>query len=248
MWQGDAADHATVTTGAREQALLHGSAAPGSAQDELLSAVMQFKTWPIAALHQVIGREMYQSLSTGDKLWGLGAVIGLSMLGGYLRMTARDLEYGDEPRVPRNAGEAAKIAAAALAQGGGLGIFGDFLFGEANRYGASNLSSLGGPTGTDISELYSIYNRWLQSLGTTQKMDIWPELARFGINHIPFGNLFYLKGAADYLLWYHVFEAMNPGWWERSNRTMQRQQGRTMLGYVPGRGVPFNPLGSGAPH
>ena len=140
----------------------------------------------------------------------------------------------------RNIGEAAKIGAASLAQGGGLGIFGDFLFGEANRFGASNLSSFGGPIGTDASQLYGIYNRWLQSIGTAQQHDVWPALARFGITHIPFADLFYLKGALDYMAWYHMFElAMKPGWWERTNRRMAREEDRRCSATPPGAGVPF---------
>ena len=239
MYFQDAADRATVTSGAREQAFLRGSMKPGSVQDELLAALMQFKTWPVAALHQVLGRQFYDSVSRREAAWGVGAVIGLSMLGGYLRMTARDLAYGDEPRIPKNVGDAAKIGLAALAQGGGLGIFGDFLFGEANRMGASNLSSLGGPVATDLSRVYEIYNRWLTSIGTDHKGDAWADLVRWGVDHVPFAGLFYLKGAANYLLWFHLFEALHPGWWERTNRRMEREQGRHMIGYSPGGGVPW---------
>src|SRR4051812_10762443 len=84
-----------------------------------------------------------------------------------------------------------------------VGIFGDFLFGEANRMGAGNLSSLGGPVATGLSRLYEIYNRWLQSIGTDHKGEAWAELARFGVDHVPFAGLFYLKGAAN--LWLHLF-------------------------------------------
>jgi hypothetical protein len=66
----------------------------------------------------------------------------------------------------------------------------------------------------------------------------WPDLVRFGIGHVPFGNLIYLKGALDYLLWYHIYEAISPGWWERTNRRLQKEQGRTMVGYTPGGSVP----------
>ena len=47
------------------------------------------------------------------------------------------------------------------------------------------------------------------------------------------------KGALDYLLWFHVYEAASPGWWDRTNRRLQREQGRTMVGYEPGAGVPW---------
>jgi hypothetical protein len=47
---------------------------------------------------------------------------------------------------------------------------------------------------------------------------------------VPFAGVFYLKGAANYLLWFHLFEAMHPGWWERTNRRMEREQGRAEMG------------------
>lgn len=59
-------------------------------------------------------------------------------------------------------------------------------------------------------------------------------------------NLIYLKGALDYLLWYHLFEAASPGWWQRTNRRLEKEQGRTMVGYNPGRPIPYTPFGIGA--
>jgi hypothetical protein len=171
---------------------------------------------------------------TADKAWGVGMLIGLSTLGGYLRMTARDLAYGDQPRQPRSVGEAFKLGLAAMAQGGGLGIFADALFGDINRLGGSATSAFGGPVGTDISKINEIYNRYMQSIGTNQKGDVWPEIGRFALGHIPFANLFYVKSAMDYLVMYHLFEAMKPGWWHRTNEMMKKQQGRTMMGYKPG--------------
>ena len=42
-------------------------------------------------------------------------------------------------------------------------------------------------------------------------------------------------------------EAASPGWWERTNRRLEREQGRTMQGYVPGgSAIPYTPWGIGA--
>jgi hypothetical protein len=75
---------------------------------------------------------------------------------------------------------------------------------------------------------------------------MWPDLAHLAVQHVPFANLIYLKGALDYLLWYHLFESASPGWWERTNRRLQKEQGRTMVGYRPGGGIPYTPFGVGA--
>jgi hypothetical protein len=74
---------------------------------------------------------------------------------------------------------------------------------------------------------------------------MWPDLADLAVSHVPLANLIYLKGALDYLLWYHLFEAASPGWWERTNRRLQKKQGRTMIGYRPGGKIPYTSFGLG---
>jgi hypothetical protein len=123
-----------------------------------------------------------------------------------------------------------------------VGILGDFLFGEVmrNRFGAGLVGTLGGPAIADVDEFIHIYNGWLHG-----KMG-WPDLAHFAVRHIPFANLVYLKGVLDYMLWYHLYEAASPGWWERTNRRMLHESGRAMSGYSPGQGIPWSPWGIGA--
>ena len=48
-------------------------------------------------------------------------------------------------------------ALAAFAQGGGLGIYGDFLFGETSRMGAGLVSTVGGPIFADADRLLQVY-------------------------------------------------------------------------------------------
>jgi hypothetical protein len=127
-------------------------------------------------------------------------------------------------------------------------IYGDFLFGET------------GPIASDLDELLQTYGTDRRDEPSAHavrhfKADVehgeankalnhaWPDLVRFGIGHVPFGNLIYLKGALDYLLWYHIYEAISPGWWERTNRRLQKEQGRTMVGYTPGGSIPLVPFG-----
>lgn len=237
MYYHDAADHATVTAGVRERSLLHTTA--GTWQDEMLQHLLQFKTWPLAAMHQVLAREIYGNLTWGKAAWGVGTVAALSMLGGYLRLAASDLVSGRQLREPKNVGDAYKIAVHSLAQGGGLGILGDFLFGEVDRLGQSAGEVGAGPALGDVLQLAGIFNKWQHDIGTDKKGDVWPELARWGVHHIPFSNLFYLKGAFEYLALFHILEALRPGWWGRMNRQMEKAQGRTMQGYTPGSPPPY---------
>jgi hypothetical protein len=247
-YYNDAAAHSTITPGVRERAAVLGTTAPGSPAGEFWRFFMQFKMWPVAAVTQGIGRDIWLNLSNRKMMWNLGAMMALATVGGYLRMTVNDLALGNDPRNPLDP----KTLIAALAQGGGLGIYGDFLFGELNRMGGGLVSTLGGPLASDADSFIDMFNRFRgDALANTPHRhgrfsDLGPEAARFFVRHMPFANYVYLKGALDYLLWYHLYESASPGWWERANRRMAREQGRVMAGYTPGAGVPWAPWGVGA--
>lgn len=246
MYLNDAAEHGTVTPGVRERALIYRNTKPGDPLWMITRGLSQFKMWPLAAMNQIIGREIGYTFALKGKNAGayasigkgLGALLALSTLGGAVRMAVNDAASG---KPQRNYLEPNTLLAA-LAQGGGLGVFGDFVFGETNRMGAGIVSTAAGPIIADADRLLTMYHRWKDDvLHKTGKAwnHLWPDAARFGIGHIPYANLIYLKGALDYMLWYHVYEAGSPGWFDRTNRRLQKETGRTMVGYVPGGGVPY---------
>lgn len=229
QYYSDASSHAVVSPGVRERALLLGSTRPGTGWGELARFMTQFKMWPVAAMHQILEREIYMSLSNKEAAFNIGKLVAIGVPAGYMRMMVSDLVGGRPVRDPRDP----KTLLAAAAQSGGLGIMGDFLFGETSRMGGGLVSTLGGPVVGDADALVHIFNEWKQGKAG------WPDLARFGVQHVPFANLVYLKGALDYMLFYHLYEAASPGWWERTNRRLEKEQGRTMTGYTPGGGVPY---------
>lgn len=241
-YYSDAAAHSVVTAGVKERAFILGSSRPGSFTGELLRYLAQFKMWPLAALDQVLGREIYMSTSKGQAAFNIGTMIALSTAGGYMRMAINDAARGHPQRNPMDP----RTLMAALAQGGGIGIVGDFLFGESNRMGTGPLATLAGPVLTDVGSLYGIFNRFREDSSNPDPDErakaiqhVWPDLLRFGVSHVPFANLVYLKGALDYMLLYHMYEAASPGWWNRTSARVEKETGRTMAGYTPGGGIPY---------
>lgn len=236
-YYGDAAAHGTVTAGVRERAAVLGAQRPGTLGGEVLRYISQFKMWPLAAMNQVIGREIHMSTSARDAAWGLGTMLALTAAGGYVRDAIQEVASGNPVPDPRDA----KVLIRALGQGGGLGILGDFLFGEINRgnYGAGLIGTAGGPAVSDADTLIKLYDGWLHGKAG------WPDIAHFAVKHVPFANLVYLKGALDYMAWFHMYEAANPGWWERTNRRLMSEGKQPMMGYKPGQGVPWTPWGIG---
>lgn len=237
MYLDDAADHGAVKPGVRERAMVLGNLRPGDKSYMLWRALAQFKMWPIAAANQILGREIAMSLSNKEMASNLGALVALATAGGALRMAVNDAATGNVQRDYRNP----VTLLAALAQGGGLGIYGDFLFGQTSRLGSGGIATMVGPIGSDFDRLMKMWSDLrveLRDRPDRALSHMWPDLTRFAAGHVPFGNLIYLKGALDYLLWYHIYEAASPGWWERTNRRLARESGRTMVGYEPAGGVP----------
>jgi hypothetical protein len=238
---------ATVAAGAREKAW----AAPITGTGALGHMMMQFKAWPLAVMNQVWGREWYANQTRGGRALNIFALLGLSMAGGMFRMMIRDATNGVPIRDPRDPA----TMAAALTQGGGVGLLGDFLFGETNRMGGGLLDTLAGPVIGDAAHLFKIFTRFRDDTykigedthhGRGAYADVWPDLIHFTKGHIPFANMIGLKGATDYLLWHHLYEAVSPGYWERMNQRMLKERGRQMAYYKMGAGVPAYPWDSGS--
>lgn len=245
-YYSDGAKHGVVSPGVRERAFLQQGTQKGTGANTLLRFLTQFKMWPVAAMNQILERDIYVSLSKQEAAWNIGKLVALGVPAGYMRMIINDYARGHPPRDPTKP----ETLLAAAAQSGGLGIFGDFLFGETSRMGGGLIGTLGGPVISDADQLVQMFNRAKGDItpgGTVHKNgqfgDIWPDLARFGVRHVPFANLVYLKGALDYMAFYHLYEAASPGWWQRSNQRLIKEQGRAMTGYTPGGGVPWGTPG-----
>lgn len=230
-------DLSTVTPGPREFAILRGS---GKGAD-LSSLFTQFSAWPIAATHQMIAKTMFESQSKSKAAWALGVAAGLSMIAGYGRMAVRDAAAGRPPEIPQNPWQMGFLGLRAMAAGGILGILGDHLVGSIGQ-AAQNGHGLGGPIVGDIGALSLVFAKFTHALASGTKYDPWPDLVHLGVQNIPFANLFYAKGAFDYLLFYHLYEAAQPGWWERTNQARLRRGESAMQGYMPGAPIPYSPL------
>jgi hypothetical protein len=201
---------------------------PGTFWGEAARFIAQFKGFPTALTRQVFGREIYGrgygSLSEYLK-YGKGDMLGLAQLilmmtaFGYIAMSAKDLLKGKTPRDPENP----QTWLAAMLQGGALGIYGDFLLGQSNRYGRNIIDTLAGPTLGVIGDLDELRQRAMRG------DDVAASAFRILIANTPFMNLFYSRIVLDYLVLYQIQEALNPGYLRRMERQIEREQGQEFL-------------------
>lgn len=214
----DRTETAVLEPDADTRAMMRQGTRPGTPTGELLRFIGQFKGFTVSYARQVLGREVYGrgGVMGQGSIMGLAQIIATSTLLGYGAMTAKDLLKGKKPRDPADKATWLK----AFTQGGGAGIYGDFLFGEYNRMGQSPTETLAGPvigTGADVIRLWSKAVRGDADAG---------DLMRLAQNNTPFLNLFYTRIALDYAILYRIQEAIAPGTLRRMERNAQTQQGQ----------------------
>jgi hypothetical protein len=97
-------------------------------QGELWRSIAQFKSWPVGMIRMAYGREFYGQERAAAWSGAVQMFVAATVLGAGVR-DLKDLFAGREPRDPADP----KTWVAAIVQGGG-GIYGDFVFGEFNRF------------------------------------------------------------------------------------------------------------------
>jgi len=218
--------------GAAERAWVTQFGPAGSLPGEMARFMMQFKSFSMTYARRHMGREFVRS---GVDFMGVANMATWSVLTGYMSMVAKDLAKGREPRDPTRP----DTWGAAFLQGGGAGIYGDFLLGEYNRFGQTLGQTAMGPTVSLASDWLSIFAKiasgGLGEMGVAGlgKEQDWGKLASQGIrtavNTTPFLNLFYTRVALDYAILYNVQEALDPGAMRRLERRLKKENDQEFL-------------------
>jgi hypothetical protein len=221
----DRMNYAIVSPDARARVIANWGQQRGTAAGEIARAVMQFKSFGVGFTQRVVGRETfgYGARRVRDirsqEVVGIAQLIAATTAFGYIGMAAKDFTKGKEPRSPNDW----KTWVAAMQQGGGFGIYGDFLFGEASRFGNSPVETLTGPTLGKVADIWNI----VQSAKAGD--DPSAKAFRFALNNTPFMNLFYTRLALDYMVFWRLQEYLNPGYLKRMERRTKQENDQEYL-------------------
>ena len=214
----DRADHGIPMPGAAERAIMNQGTQPGTAVGEVFRHVMQFKSFPITMIRRGLGREMRGTANGKADIRGLAQLIAGTTVFGYGALVAKDiLKLREARQFTGDFENDSKLIMAAMAQGGGMGIYGDFLFGEFSRFGRSAVSTAVGPTLGQVDDLGELWTR-IRTGG-----DVGANAFRMAMNNTPFINLFYTRAALDYIILYELQEMINPGYLSRMEQRIMRE-------------------------
>lgn len=224
----DRTDVAVVTPGAREQALLNQGTQRGTWLGESVRFIMQFKAFPVSFATKVIGRDLggeglVQGLLKGKgDLLGLAHTIAATTVMGMIALQTKEVLKGRSPRDPFGDNWASTWRAAML-QGGGLGIYGDYLFGEVNRFGGGPLETAAGPAFGTAADIIQLWGKIRSGEDPTA------DGIRLGVSNTPFLNLPYTRIVLDYLVLYNLQEMANPGYLRRMEQRVKRDNDQTFM-------------------
>ncbi len=181
---------------------------PGTAGGELLNSALMYKNFTLSLMFNQLGRVLYKKVN-GSR-FGNVLMFGLvTTAAGALSLQVKEMARGRDPRDMTGG----KFWKAALLQGGGLGIFGDFIYAAENRFGNSLAASAAGPVATAVESGVSLIGHIATALtsGDPKKVDkAQREAVRFADQFSGPTNLWYLAAAFDRLIWDGLTDWLDP--------------------------------------
>lgn len=219
---------------ARERSGMTRGSRAGTVWGEIQRSFFQFKGFvnAIVGRHLVPAARGYAGYSPVALLAHM--ILG-SALAGYVSMNAKTIARGEAPKplIGASVGDTLKIWGASLAQGGGLGLYGDFLFGELNRNGSDfDWGSLGGPLLSDTETVAKVVRQAISGgavNSSTGRSQIPGELVKLASQSTPLINLWYTRLALDYLVFWRLQEAASPGYLQRYDERVRNQEGSSFI-------------------
>lgn len=195
---------------------------------QMFQYMTQFKSFSVQFLFKTLLDQYYDpSKSIWNKSQHFMKFTAANFILGYISMSLSDISSGLKPR-PLFQDDSnkpdPKTVVAALLKGGGLGMFGDYLFGQFGKYGHSVTDTLIGAAPSTVADLAKFYYELTDTHTTWEQKS--KRLATHSLDfvksNLPMNNLFYAQAAMNYLFWYGAMEYLNPGYERRLEQNMQK--------------------------
>ena len=185
----------------RGRVFLTGDSQPGTVTGELSRSFAMYKNFGVTVVNTHLMRGMTLDKTASKGGYYANLLISTTMMGA-LALQLKEISKGRDPRdMFGDSEETAKFWFAAFMQGGGLGIFGDFLNSGTNRFGGGLAETIAGPVagfGDDILKL-SVGN--LYQAATGDDTNAAGELVKFTQRYLPGSSLWYARLALERKVW-----------------------------------------------
>jgi hypothetical protein len=211
-------DHAVLMPDFRSQAIATLGARRGGL-GEVTRTVAMYKSFPVL----MITKQLYRGASQralGSKIQYLAELsIGL-MVFGAIALQAKEIAKGRNPRDMTDP----KFWAAAHLQGGGLGIFGDFLHSDQSRFGSSFTKTLVGPGFGLVDDLAKLSIGNLQKFVSGKDTNISADMIQFLRRYTPGSSVWYIRGVYERAILDQLQKMMDPKAYKKFRNQMKKRQ------------------------
>ena len=202
-------DFAVPVPDARVRSFLtQGGKQRGSAAGEISRSAMMYKSF---SLTQFMGH-MNRSGPQFAKVYAVRLAIMLTVAGA-VSLQMKEITKGRKPRDMTDW----SFWYAAMMQGGGLGIFGDFIntsgLTDTNRHGNSPMATLAGPFGSMIEDSLRLAGTGLDLATdpfTGEDTNFAKEATRLGKRYTPFGNVWWARLVLERAIFDNFEEMADP--------------------------------------
>jgi hypothetical protein len=223
------------------RAHLVGDSRPGTVWGELRRSIAAYRSFTVTQTY-LWGRE-FAARAQENPAWALTAPLAAApmvaslTLAGALAVWLRDVAKGNDPRPADNA----EFWGAAMTQGGGLGILGDFFYAAQARNGKSSaLTSMGTGaalvsdvwdlTGGNVGEVAHGLSDGEDLATAVEKAHPARDAARFMARYSPLSSVWWARAAWDRAVVDQLQKLMDPHAaedFDRQARRMKRDMGMT---------------------
>lgn len=232
-------ERAVPTGTMRSKAFLIGARPKGQHGAELAEGFLQYKSFGLSMM-TLQAEAIAQETATLGRAAGASyaaQLLILSTVGGALGLQIKSIIQGRDPQNMKDP----KFWGAAMASGGGMGIYGDFLFADTNRYGYSFGEQVAGPTASLASDILKFTSGNAMELLQRKDTNIGHEAVTLAGRYTPmlssawYARLAYkreLLDQLDYMVDPHAHRR-----WREEERKAMRERGQGYW-WQPGESAP----------
>ena len=211
-------DHAVLMPDFRSQAIATLGTKRGGA-GEIIRNVAMYKSFPILMIMKQLYRGASQKGLKNKAAYLSQLTIGLTVFGA-ISVQAKEIARGKDPRDMTDP----KFWQAAFLQGGGAGIFGDFLFSDVNRFGNSMTSTIAGPWWGAIDDVTQLTLGQVQKLIAGKDTNISADMIQFLRRYTPGGSIWYTRAVWERGILDQLQEMSDPSAYQKFNKQIKRRQ------------------------
>jgi hypothetical protein len=236
-------DHAIPTAAIRGRVAVMGKNKPGTFAGEILASGLMFKNFAIAIGFTHIMRGLRETGLKGKAGYLVPFLIGTTLMNAYSHEMREVLKGRDVINFSSlDKTQMFQYWLARLIGGGGLGIFGDLVYQEAEgeNYGTDVTDALLGLPVAFAKDVYGLIDETLRYMPGGKEPALGREFSNFIKKYTPGSSIWYLRAAWERIIVDTLQNLIDPKFHKRNNNIIKRYQNKENRDYwwYPGENMP----------